>query len=147
MWLTATVLNPFDFCADAVLVSADTAATRAMLFISWRRVILPRSKSSSSLAMMLSIFFLPKIGQVRRPMRWNYGKSVVMRDLRYLHGWQRSIFLARFPPVSHSKRSRFQELWPRANTPRDRRRKVLRDLRIQRGRQVLVPRPAFQSTS
>src|SRR5580693_3403690 len=44
-----------------------------MLLISWRRVVLPCSKSSNSLAMMLSILVLPRAGQVRLALRLNHG--------------------------------------------------------------------------
>jgi len=52
---------------DAGVAPAAAAATTARLWISWRRVILPRSKSSSSLANHVSIFVLHKSGDARRP--------------------------------------------------------------------------------
>jgi hypothetical protein len=58
MWFTATALNPFELSPDAGATLAAAVATTERLLISWRRLIFPRSKSSSSLAIMFSIVIL-----------------------------------------------------------------------------------------
>jgi hypothetical protein len=53
-----TARKPLALSAEAGRGTAAAVATTAILLINWRRVILPCSKSSNSLAMMLSIFIL-----------------------------------------------------------------------------------------
>src|SRR5215472_57113 len=55
MWFTVTALNPLVFSAAKAVAFDAIVATTARLLTSCLRVILPRSKSSSSFAIMLSM--------------------------------------------------------------------------------------------
>src|ERR1700683_154484 len=128
MWFTDTARNPFApwagdndvrsadaLTAAAPIPTADAAApTTAKLLINCRRVIFPRSKSSSSLAIRFSMWS-PWLLEIRRHRRRLTQAPTGIRANRWAFG--SSTFL-----IDESASHRYTSLFPwRASISRNRR--------------------------